>query len=255
MPITCHQIAAGDVLFKHASSGIISQAIRFGQRPHYKKTVKKVGMHSPVGMKGATNVTHVAIAAAPNDVLEFDEGGASMSQIVRESGHGFVRGGMGLTSRRGNRYDVFSCNNKDLAAAAADKADLMWDLTHQGSAQASYGVKKVLQTSLFHTKGSRWTKERFRGQLNDWLEQAYQHAATPGPTKLNIQFFCSEFAMFCYLWAASELEDGRFENLSKLLGTNYSRISPVELYTRMDTYGAANFRFKGSLYTAGSAAA
>jgi hypothetical protein len=35
MPISADQLEAGDILFKHASSGFVSQKIRKGQGPHY----------------------------------------------------------------------------------------------------------------------------------------------------------------------------------------------------------------------------
>lgn len=246
MPLNASQIAAGDVLFKYASAGLISQRIKKGQQSHYKKTVIQTQMPSPMGMSGACSITHVAIAAGNNDVLEFDEGGASKMQIVFGSGHGFVRGPMSLGSRLGNRYEVFSCTNSDLADSAADKADLMWDLTQGKNGErtkASYGLRKVLSTSLLHNHGEKWTPEKFCEQLHHWLEQAHS-----GKSGLSIKMFCSEFAMFCYLWAASEMVGERFESLSSLLGTNYSRISPAELYTRMDTVGRSNFKFKGTLY-------
>ena len=255
MPIAANQLKAGYVLFKHASSGMISQKIKKGQQSHYKKTVQQTGMHSPMKMSGACSVTHVAIAAGVDDVLEFDEGGASKWQIVMGSGHGFVRGRMSLPSRAGNRYEVFECTNHDLALAAADKADFMWDLTHQGNTKASYGLNKVLHTSLRHKHGKKWTQESFREQLSEWLDDAHSSGFFGLGSGLHIKMFCSEFAMFCYLWAAAELSGDRFNSLTALLGTDHSRISPAELYTRMDTVGKANFQFKGTLYTSRAHAA
>jgi hypothetical protein len=107
MPITGTDLRAGDILFKHASKGAISQAIAKGQGPHYTFTSAQTG-HSPMGKAGASDITHVAMAVGPNDVLEFDEGGASKAQIVFKKGHGFVRGPANIGSRVGNRYGHFS---------------------------------------------------------------------------------------------------------------------------------------------------
>ena len=56
---------------------------------------------------------------------------------------------------------------------------------------------------------------------------------------------------YSYLWAAAQSE--QFASVSGLMGNNQSKISPVELYYRVDSCG--KFRFKGTpvLVTVGSA--
>ena len=247
MPITGAQLEAGDILFKHASKGAISQAIAKGQKPHYQFTSAQTGP-SPMGQAAAVDITHVAMAVGPNDVLEFDEGGASKAQIVFSKGHGFVRGAVTLASRLGNRYEVFKCTTPTLAKSAVDKAELIWDITHQGPTTGSYGLKKMLKTALLHQKGPAMSTSSFEGQLDSWLK-----STEPGgffKKKPNIQFFCSEFVTFCYLWAASESQVGQLFGVNYVLGVKTARISPVELYTRVETVGKAHFSFRGTLYPA-----
>ena len=249
MPISSSQLEPGDVLFKHASQGAVSQRIRKGQISHYNRTLLQTGP-SPVGRDAAIDITHVALAAGPDDVLEFDEGGASKWQIVAKSGYGFVRGGMSLASRRGKRYEVFKCNDRDLAAAALDKAELIWDMTHQGNMTASYGLSSMLQTALFHRHGAAGMGQTdYERRLDSWLRDG-SRAASVFRRKTNLQFYCSEFVSFCYLWAASETKEGRTLGAEYLFGTDKNRIAPVELYTRIETAGRSHFAFKGTLYTA-----
>ena len=245
MPITSRDLHTGDILFKHASKGAISQAIAKGQMSHYQATMKKVGP-SPMGA-AATDITHVAIAAGPDDVLEFDEGGASKFQIVFKKGHGFVRGPMTLPSRKGKRYEVFRCLNPALGANAADKAELVWDITHQSKITASYGLKNMLNTAVRHEKGlSASSVEFYESALDAWVK-----SATGGffSRPSNIKFFCSEFVAFCYMWAAAESKLGRIFGSEYLLGTDKVRISPVEMYTRIETAARSTFQFKGTLYS------
>ncbi len=244
MPLNATDLRTGDILFKHASKTAISKAIAKGQLSHYQNTMQKVGP-SPMGV-AATEITHVAIAVGPNDVLEFDEGGASKFQIVFRKGHGFVRGPMSIGSRRGKHYEVFRCLNPALAASAADKAELVWDVTHQGKLTASYGLKNMLKTAVGHQKGlSASSVEFYEHALDSWVK-----SATGGffSSPADIKFFCSEFVAFCYMWSAAETRLGKIFGADHLLGTDKVRIAPVELYTRIETAGRATFQFKGSLY-------
>lgn len=248
MPITANQLEPGDVLFKHASQGAVSQAIAKGQMSHYVATVSAV-KQAPVGGQAACDITHVALAAGPDDVLEFDEGGASKGQIVFGKGHGFVRGPMNLPSRRGKRYEVYHCTTPSLAATAVDKAELIWDLTHQGRPVASYGLGKMLGTALGHNQGEAMTASTFEARLDGWLREGSRSGIAALLTrKPNIQFFCSEFVSFCYLWSAAESNIGQVFGPDYILGTDKVRVAPVELYTRMDTVGRSHFVFKGTLY-------
>jgi len=254
MPITPYQLEAGDILFKHASDSFVSKKIRDGQKSHYDKTVASTKMPGPMGRDLSVDISHVAFAVGRNDVMEFDEGGASKKQIVFGRGHGFVRGNMSLSSRAGNRYEVFSCSNQKLRDKAVDKAELIWDITHQGNnVTASYGLSKMLGTALKHNHGkAASTSNKFEKQLNEWLEIGSRSGLSKMFTrKKNIKFFCSEFVTFCYLWAASETKRGKVLGSEYMLGVDKSRISPVELYTRVETTGKAHFSFKGTLYTPG----
>jgi hypothetical protein len=218
---------------------------------HYNRTVRSTGP-SPVGRDQAIDITHVAMAAAADDVLEFDEGGASKWDIVMGRGYGFVRGPMSLASRRGKRYEVFKCGDRDLAAAALDKAELIYDMTHQGNMTASYGLRSMLETALFHRHGAAGVGQtEYERQLDSWLREGSRSGISRMLSmKPNLKFFCSEFVAFCYLWAASETKEGRMMGAEYLFGTDKSRIAPVELYTRVETAGRNYFQFKGTLYTA-----
>ncbi len=114
-------------------------------------------------------MTHVALAIGPDDVMEFDEGGASARQIIFGSGYGLARGKMAEPSRKGKRYDVYKCTDSGLAASVVEKADLICDLVEQSSATAIYGLKKMLKRALGGVKGQDWTQGRFDAQLNEWI--------------------------------------------------------------------------------------
>jgi hypothetical protein len=250
MPITATQLEPGDILFKHASKGAISQRIRKGQMSHYNNTIRSTGP-SPVGRDAAVDITHVAMASGPDEVLEFDEGGASKWDIVMGRGYGFVRGAMSLASRRGKRYEVFRCTDRSLATVALDKAELIWDMTHQGNMTASYGLSSMLQTAVFHRHGAaNMGQTQYERELDSWLRDGSRSGISRMLSlKPNLKFFCSEFVAFCYLWAASETKEGRTMGAEYLFGTDKSRIAPVELYTRVETAGRNHFQFKGTLYT------
>lgn len=250
MPITASDLQPGDILFKHSSSGAISQAIARGQASHHQALLKKTGP-SPMGEQQATDITHVALAIGRDDVMEFDEGGANKAALMFLSGRGCVRGGMTLPSRRSKRYEVFSCTFDDLGQVAADKAALLWDVTRQsrGKVSASYGVRKVLSTAVRHNHGNALSREYFEQQLQNWVEVGSSTGWRSMFKSIDVQFFCSEFAAYCYLWAAAESGAGHVLGPNYLLGTAHARMAPVELYTRVETAGRRFFRFKGTLYT------
>jgi hypothetical protein len=262
-------LQAGDILFKHASEGGVSPVIRAGQGPHYDAVIKEQGPSDRrVNREEAKDLTHVAMAVGQDDVLEFDEGGAGTLNIAFGKGHGFVRGPMSYPTRLGKRYEVYRCTTDYLAKSAADKAELIWDLTHQGEAvdafegrkpgttpnpvTGSYGLSKMVRTALnksvlpklLQSKGTDMSDpKKFEAQLNAWLTAAEPKSALAGLFQDRVQFFCSEFVTFCYLWAASEYN-------VDLLGFKYvvtTRIAPAELYTRVKTDGQAHFRFRGSI--------
>jgi hypothetical protein len=278
-------LKAGDILFKHASASAISRAIKKGQKTHYHdavallqsslpkkpadkpeddgRTVLNVrpDPHSVVpSVDEAINITHMAVALGPDDVAEFDEGGASKLDIAFKSNYGFVRGPMSLSSRLGNTYEVYRCTSEGLWSRAADKASLIWDLTHTDPAAkgiqdktpltASYGVKKVLKTALLKSKGPDLAKvEDFEKILDDWLTAADNKNAGK-KADVNLQFFCSNFVMYCYLWAAAEWQAGAgtVGGLDYALGRK-AAISPTEVYVRIRAAGKQFFRYAGHMKT------
>jgi hypothetical protein len=284
-------LKAGDILFKHASKGVISQKIKAGQAAHYHNALallKKApggkpasraidegrdvaGFTDPRGplrdapsVEEATNITHVALALGPDDVIEFDEGGATNWEIVVRYGHGFVRGDMKLPSRIGKTYEVYRCTSEGLWSKAADKASLVWDLTHTDPAakgiqdktplKASYGLKKMLKTAIVgkhveSAKGPDVSLGYFEKTLDQWTSAAdKQNAGRSANT--NIRFFCSNFVLFVYLWAASEwqAEQGEIFGLDYVLGRKVS-VAPVELYLRIKAAGQKFFHYAGTLTT------
>jgi hypothetical protein len=303
--ITPKSLKAGDILFKHASASPISKKIKDGQRHHYPVAAERLRDAPPPkplgnaldegrafvlrqariapGVEEAIDITHVAVAVGPDDVLEFDEGGASNQQIVFRSGHGFVRGSMSLPSRAGKKYEVFRCTYEELWTRAIDKASLVWDLTHTNPAAkgiqdrtpltASYGLRKMAVTALSEVpevkkpaaglskvpgigrvvkkvqpKGPDVSLDYFEKTLDDWLKAADKaNSWHLGRANTNIQFFCSNFVLFCYLWAAHEWQQGgAIPGLNFVLGKKAS-IAPVELYVLLKGGGRRFFRYAGTL--------
>lgn len=283
-------LRAGDILFKHASKGLISQKIKSGQASHYHRALAQLRdrppgksraqaidagrdvavledrhrLDNPPPLEEATDITHVAVALGPDDVLEFDEGGASKWEIVARSGYGFVRGAMNLPSRIGKTYEVYRCTSEGLWKRAADKASLVWDLTHTSPnakgiqdktpLKASYGLKNMLTTAIVgqrfeRAKGPDVSLEYFETILASWLSSADKRNGNRS-VNTNIQFFCSNFVLYCYLWAASEWQHdaGEIFGLNYVLGRKVS-VAPVELYLRISTAGQKFFYYAGSLAT------
>ena len=257
MPITGKQLQAGDILFKHADDSLISKRIRKAQKDIHDSMIPSTGPH-PMGATHAAGVTHVAIAVGPDDIMEFDEGGAGITRLLFLRGYGFVRGGVALPSRKGYVYEVIRCTAPKLAAAAGDKAELIWDISHQGGAiKASYGISKLVNQGIASMtggsdKGPSMDLNAFEAKLDGWLRNGVAAQSSIFKRKPNIKFICSEFVTYCYLWASSDIQYG--DKLSKifgvdyLLGTDKARLSPVELYTRMETVGKSTFQFRGTLY-------
>lgn len=246
------QLRAGDILFKHASKSKFSQKIRKKQGPHYEYAVKEVGATAEelrvLGVRKdfASKLTHVAMAVGKDDVMEFDEGSASKTQLVFKSGFGFVRGKMSKGSRRGRTYEVYRCTDKKLAAAAVDKAVLFWDVTHQAKhVMGSYAVHSVLDKlnkSPKKGRGSPFDLKQFENNMNSWLKTGVKGKKT------NIKFFCSHFVTYCYLWAAAEEgKKNKVQGIDYLLGTDKVKIAPVELYIRVVTKGGSAFKHLGTL--------
>ena len=257
MPITGKQLQAGDILFKHASDAAISKQIRKSQKGIHDKLVPSTGPH-PMGATHAADITHVAMAVGTDDVMEFDEGGAGVAKLVFLRGYGFVRGDMTMASRKGNVYEVVRCTAPALATAAADKAELVWDITHQGDAiKGSYGLSKLAGQGAaaavgVSNKGSSMELNDFEKKLDEWLRKGIAAKSSIWKRKPNLKFFCSEFVTYCYLWASADIEYGgklsQIFGMDYLLGIDKVKLSPVELYTRVETVGKSAFQFRGTLY-------
>ena len=151
-----------------------------------------------------------------------------------------VRGGMKLDSRKGFRYEVYRSNNEELGPAAGDKAELLWDTVQQSGGSASYSVGKMLGTALLHWKGKKYkTVEDFEEQFDAWVKEG---------SDMNIRFFCSHFVTFCYHWAAKDIGHTGVFGFDYTIGANKVKISPAELYVRVDQMGLSHFQHKGTLY-------
>ena len=267
-------LKAGDILFKHASTSFVSKRIKAGQGTHYQDTkeqlidgakkndqkAREAGSASndeemaranlPTEAE-AKDITHVALAGGCDDVLEFDEGGAGLTNILRSRGYGFVRGPMSTPGRLGKTYEVYRCTHEGLWQKAVDKADLVWDITHADPTKkateqprtGSYGVKSVWATARHKDKGPAVNLNFFESTLNKWLVGD----KNKNVDDTNIQFFCSHFVLFCYLWAAAEVQQGgTVRGLDYVLGDK-AKVSPAELYTRIKTSGWAFFTYIGTL--------
>ena len=236
MPINANELSPGDILFKHAERKLIPRIIKMKQRKILRGLTGGAGADTPIG-QAAVARTHVAMAAGPSDVLEFDEGGNG-AKIVFRSGYGFVRGDMKAGARKGKIYDVYTSSDPIVGKQAADNATLLWDITkgHGSRAKGQYGFAKLVQQAVAPKRGRSFTQADFEAKLQSWIEKASRGG--------RVKFFCSEFVTYCYLWAASQNE--KFASIDQLLRTSQAKISPVELYWRVETCG--HFKFKGRLY-------
>lgn len=247
MPITARDLRPGDLLFKHASAAAISKLIRIKQGKMFDKISRAIGGVTSVTRSDASDITHMAVAVGPDDVVEFDEGGAG-AKIFFSSGYGFIRGDMTPPSRKGNRYEVFRCLDDGLAATAADKALMVYDLAFSRTGGgprgfASYGVGKLAKFGLTG-KGGGGTRnlQDFEREYAGWVEEAARGK------KPKVKFICSEFAAYCYCWALLE-HSRNYEGVPWLMGIEKAITSPVEYYTRINELGQGLFAFRGTMYT------
>jgi hypothetical protein len=241
-------LATGDLLFRHASDELFSKLLR----KYQGKQFDIVAQHIKDGVKTITrsqaaDITHMALAAGPNDVLEFDEGGAG-AKILFGSGYGFIRGKMNLPSRRGGRYEVFRCRDEALGGAAADKALRVYDLAFSKTGggpkgHAGYAVGKIVRGAIFgEIGGGRRNLADFENEYHQWVTTA---AAGKRP---KIKFICSEFAAYCYCWALLEFAKN-YSSMPWLLRIDRAVSSPVEFYTRINECGQGLFEYRGVLST------
>jgi hypothetical protein len=247
VPITGSQLEAGDLLFKNQTGQGIQPLIVKKQTKQVMQLATTVGMTS-IGTDVA-NFTHVALAVGPDDVMEFDEGGLGIKILKR--GEGFVRGNMTMQSRRNVKYDVMRCTIPELQGLVKEKAEMLWDLSQSDSPiRGNYSLRKLAIQGVKAARGRSFNLPAFEAKLNRWL-QADAEGGRILAKKPTMNFFCSEFATFVYMWASCYLRGGsvyRVFGLDFLLGIDKYRLSPVELYTRIETVGAGSFQFKGNLY-------
>ena len=81
--------------------------------------------------------------------------------------------------------------------------------------------------------------ESFEKELDGWLNKR---------SGMRLQFYCSHFVTFCYQWAAKDTGHVGVFGFDYTIGANKVKISPVELYVRVDQMGMSHFQHKGTLY-------
>jgi hypothetical protein len=113
-------------------------------------------------------------------------------------------------------------------------------------------VRNVLKTAIVgkyfdRAKGPDVSLGYFEKTLEKWLSNADKKNAGRR-ANANIQFFCSNFVLYCYLWAADEWQDsvGEIHWLNYMLGRKAS-VAPVELYVRIRAAGQMFFRYVGTM--------
>lgn len=233
-----------DILLKRitADAAFLSKAIGFGQKAHVK-------LHLPMNISTYKKVTgidpsqfsHAALALGPSEIMEFDEG-SGIIDIMSFKGAGMVHTKqVSSLSHGGNEYVVFRPRNRELARRSWTKAISIKSFS-EASKTTSYGIRKLLNSALFHKRGERITDKKIRnemakmkGERNSWLKTN------------RANFFCSHFVTFVYLWAANDMskfEGG--ESINWVLGIDRSRISPAELAGRLLLKGT-NFEVVGEL--------
>lgn len=240
------QLQRADILLKEIAPNaeLISRLIGIGQRLHVKMHtgVRSSDYAKHLGFD-PSKVSHVALAMGNSQIMEFDEG-SGITEIAKFKGEGVVYDKPGKpVNRAGNSYIVIRCLNSELAERASRKAISIQ--THSATlASASYGLRKLMGTSIFHLRGAKVDEtkiNRVMGKLRG------ENQGIMGMRRANM--FCSEFVLYCYLWAAHDMgqasSNGGDIDVSWVAGIDRARISPGELGVRLLTYGANNFEAVG----------
>jgi len=230
--LTSDQLQQSDILLKWITkdSGMLSKAIGTGQHPHLWFHMGHTASHyrQNYGID-PTQFSHAALAMGPNEIMEFDEG-SGVWDIMQFKGAGMV-GNVPASdpSRKGNKYLVIRCTNRELARRTWRKAITIKSCWDTGKT-ASYGIRKLLNSALFHKRGETINDKKIRkelmklkGEQNSWFRTN------------RANFFCSHFVTYVYLWAAHDMGkiDKTLTNVKWLMGIDSARISPAELAARL----------------------
>ena len=112
----------------------------------------------------------------------------------------------------------------------------------RSTSSASYGLRKLIGSSIFHLRGAKVDEEKIERVMGKLRGENW---GMMGMRRANM--FCSEFVLYCYLWAAHDMNhqiDGEVD-VNWVAGINQARISPGELGVRLLTCGANSFEAVG----------
>ncbi|MEE2731170.1 MAG: hypothetical protein VYA55_10135 [Pseudomonadota bacterium] len=242
--LSADQLQQSDILLKWITkdSGFLSKAIGKGQHPHLWMHLGHTAAHfrQKYGID-PSQFSHAALAMGPNEIMEFDEG-SGVWDIMKFKGSGVV-GDLSANdpSRKGNKYLVVRCTNRELARRTWRKALTIKSCWDTGKT-ASYGIRKLLNSALFHKRGETINDTKIRNELaklkgeqNSWFRTN------------RANFFCSHFVTYVYLWAANDMAkmDSTLGGVEWVMGVNSARISPAELAGRLISNGRSNFEVVG----------
>lgn len=240
------QLLKGDILLKiipEKNAAFISKAIGYGQRSHLK--IHAGGSYTDFKKNlgfDPCSYSHAALALGDNKIMEFDEG-SGIAEIMKFKGEGVIFDtDKSKVNRTGNQYTVIRCLHNSLPYMAWRKA-LMIQSYASASSSASYGIRKLVSSSLLHKRGDEMDAKKIEKLMS---KLRGERVGVMGMRRANM--FCSEFVTTCYLWAALDLSyTGAIEPLS-LLGTMKTRLCPAELSVRLLTYGANHFVSVGTYH-------
>ena len=224
-------LAPGDLLFKWVlpESHLSGKVIAASQKATVRVRMKKSSQHyrSNYGID-PTRFSHVALIYRDFDILEYDEG-SGILEIVKCKGEGCVKAPSDAGFRHGHKYLVIRSNNPRLTYHAV--ANMTTIYTHwKNKRTSSYGMRKLVTSGVFYKKSAPICDKKIsevlakiRGEKHSWFHTN------------RANFFCSYFATFVYLWAANDLmrNNPSLKDPVWLLGTDDSRITPVELAARL----------------------
>lgn len=242
--LTADQLQQADILLKWITddSAFLSKGIGLGQHPHLWIHMGHTASHyrQTYGVD-PTKFSHAALAMGPNEIMEFDEG-SGVWDIMQFKGAGMVADvSANDPARRGIKYLVVRCRNRELARRTWKKAltiKSFW-ATEKSS---SYGIRKLINSALFHKRGQTINDEKIRRELSKIKGEQSSWWRTN-----RANFFCSQFVTYVYLWAAHDM--GKLykglDNIKWVLGVNSARISPAELAARLLSNGSSNFEIVG----------
>lgn len=225
------ELQAGDILLKWIMPGgaMLSKLIGVKQHSIVSRFTGHDAQHyrTKYGVD-PTQMSHVALAYGNNEILEYDEG-SGIFEIMKFKGEGCVKMAAAAPERQGNKYLVMRCNNAELARRVSRKMTSVYSYW-ETSKTSSYGIRKLVASGVFNKRGSSINDDKIRevfakikGEQDSWLKT----------NRMN--FFCSHFAVFVYLWAANDMAKtgSGSSDLNWVFGVDQARISPGELTARL----------------------